>query len=578
MNTDLVSRVQQINPAPPGVAVPDGAWTSEKVLEEVRRRTTVPASAMGSRFKRPWLVVAVAAAATLLLVGGLALLIRPNRTNAPPVIDQLGPDEPSGIIEPIPTPRSTEDIAPGVESGTPATPAGDARWVHLSGDASALPGPGSVALPWPTGFAILERPEVAQTSINQFEVIRPARLWVSPDGGEWRIEPIPAPDDATDVSLTLADGVYWLISANPNRLWRSSDGEAWEEYDTAGLESLSPAGLGAVMWRHTPPVTAGDLTLFHADFVGVFPAQAFGIAPECAERALRIAPGVYQLTGDEECPRGGPVLRFVETETGLQVLDDATGEELGEILGANLSHMEMMTQTDESRLEGLFSVGDGQVTAIEPPWPRAVSVRLMASEGGIYAYVVRYEVDDSFHLSIWRTDDGRSWTDLGPPSFLADEPQTRLRVSDSLTDPLTVAVYDPTSEAGSVADNDFAVRLGLEDTWEVGAGVTWTPAPAGRPDQTSLVRLESGWFATNQLFEEMRIVSGGSFPHREKWWMHVDGTWVSLADLGMEPTGNESGCVHATAIENTTFFLRTDCSNSPSSTREVWVLTFERSG
>ena len=141
--------------------------------------------------RRPWLVVAAAAAAVLILIGGVGLLIRPGaNSDTPPAEEQVEPDQ---SLDP---PRLTDNIPPEVDSGTLTTPAGDARWVHISGDESSVPS--GVALSWPTGFAMFQGPE----------------LWVSPDGVDWHVEPTPASDDAEDVSLTVVDGEYWLISTN----------------------------------------------------------------------------------------------------------------------------------------------------------------------------------------------------------------------------------------------------------------------------------------------------------------------------------------------------------------------------
>ncbi len=454
LGTQLLSYGEHLDEiAPPLTADElDGRSQELELTAEPRRRP------------RPWLVAAAAAAAVLILIGGIGLLTRNGTdTEESPVVDQVEPDES------LETPRLTENIPPGLESGILDTSVGDARWVRLTGDVSSLPR--GEALRWPTGFAIFEGPRL----LVEGGVRHPARLWVSPNGVEWRVEPIPAPDDAEDVSLTLVDGEYWLLSVSPNRLWRSSDGATWDEYDLSALAPPGPAGFNMRIEGHTPPVKAGDLTVLKIQYVGLFPAEAFGIPRQCTERPLRLDLGVYQMTGDEECPQGGPVLRFIETETGLQVLDNVTGEVLGEILEADLTHIETMAETDELRVESLFIIGDGEVTQAEKPWPR-----------------------------ISGSDDG--------------------------------------AEFGVV--------------------------PPGRPDDTHPVRLESGWFATDG--------SIGGPSDGDVWWMHVDGTWISLVDLGMEHP--EPGCiVSATAIETTTFFFGGDCFPWDSDARNVWILSLEPS-
>lgn len=465
MNYDLKDQIRELT---------DFIETSQTQIQGPDVRATaagLTSTVDKTSLRRKGVLIAVSAfVLVLILVGGMAWLV-PLGDNAPPaneptVTTTMVPTE--DAVESLEPPRLTENIPPGLESGILDTSVGDARWVRLTGDVSSLPR--GEALLWPTGFAIFERPQVPV-----FDVRLPARLWVSPDGVEWRVEPIPAPDDAEDVSLTLVDGEYWLLSVNPNRLWRSSDGATWEEYDLSGLAPPGPAGFNMRMEGHTGPVKAGDLTVLYVQYVGLFPAEAFGIPRQCTERPLRLEPGVYQMTGDEECPQGGPVLRFIETETGLQVLDNATGEVLGEILEADLTHIETMAETDELRVESLFIIGDGEVTRAEKPWPR--------SSG---------------------SDDG--------------------------------------AEFGVV--------------------------PPGRPDDTNPVRLESGWFATDG--------SIGGPSDGDAWWMYVDGTWISLVDLGMERP--EPDCiVSATATETTTFFFGGPCFFWDSNARNVWVLSLEPS-
>jgi hypothetical protein len=495
--------------------------------------------------RRPWVVVAAAAAAVLILIGGIGLLTRLGTdSDTPPAEEQVEPDQ---SLDP---PRLTDSIPPELESGTFATPAGDARWVRLNGSESSLPWGTPIA--WPTGFAMIQRPELNYDAFPGFDVVRPARLWVSPDGIEWHVEPTPISDEAESVSLTLVDGEYWLISTNPERMWRSTDGMTWDELDPVGFAPPGPAGLNMHIQSHTSPVSLGDVTILYADFVGWFPAEQFGLPQVCAERPVRVEDGVYRMTGDEQCPQGGPVLHFVEAEAGLQVLDNETGELLGEILGADLSHVEAMAKTDELHIQNLIIIENGEVTQVGTPWEHFYP-RLFASEDWLYAYVQSIE---DLELTVWRSNDGRSWTNLGPPSYLQDTPAIGFHRFWPLENSMAVTTF-VRSENG--AESDVA--------WETTDGVTWIPMPTQPPPGAHVVRLESGWFATDES-------NGGRFGG-DVWSMLIDGTWISLADLGMEHA--EPGCgVEAAAVENTTFFLG-DCGPMQTRERSLWIVSLDPS-
>lgn len=179
------------------------------------------------------------------------------------------------------------------------------------------------------------------------------------------------------------------------------------------------------------------------------------------------------------------------------------------------------------------------------PWEDIVtSVTLFGTADWFYAYVEGYSggQDGSWSMTVWRSSDGRSWTSVEPPSFLngADD-----NTSFSVLSGVLVA---RNSNLPAVA-------------WETSDGITWTPVPEGRPPLTNPVRLESGWFANDG--------SRGGPDDGDAWWMHVDGEWVSLTELGMEHF--ESGCVvGTTAIKATTFFLGGDCF--PTTDPDLWVL------
>ena len=569
MNTDLLLRVQQIDPAPPDDAIPDGLWNAQQVLEELHRRTDTPIPQRPRTYRR-WLIATAVAAAVLVLIGGFGLLTRgQNDTDESPVVNQVEPEE-SPIVDPVepeespivepeePTvdgdgegeaPWSTEDLPQGAESGTLATPLGAASWVRLSSDEGKLPDSGQ-AIPWLSGFVIFQD----------------ARLWISDDGIEWRGEPLPLDPATEDATLTLVDGVYWLMSSDPSGLWRSNDGATWNEYDPTGLLPSGPSGLFWLTY-YTPPVTAGELRLSYATSEANFPFHEYlplliddyepsSDRDEGCRTFRKLESGVFQIVGhqgDQPCPHE-LALRFEKTETGLRVRNNATGTDLGEILGADLSHIEQLTQGGDIFEKRALIIGDSEITPVEVPWTGWVDALFGAREW-IYAYV-----RDQTGMTVWRTSDGRSWTDLGPPGFLEGTTDTNFIGWHPLAGSLVATLSRPDTGIVNCASRGLRC-LELVAAWEATDGITWSPdpRPEGRPDQSHPVRLESGWFANDG---SKRDNSEGD------WWMHVGDTWVSLAELGLDEGRCEG--VFPTAVENTAFFFGRDCP-------DLWILSLNPS-
>ena len=563
MNTELLTRVQQINPATSDDSIPAGVWSAEQVLEKLQHRAVTPVP-LSPRPSRPWLIAAAVAVVVLIVIGGLGVLTRDRGTDVPPVINQPEPTQttspesspttlreatPTTVLESAPTtlpesttettlPRTTIPRNDSSSTGSLSTPQGQAEWTRIPGDGNPRPLYGSEAIEWPSGFAMFHPPNF----------LGPAQLLISDDGTDWRTQPIPLSPTAERASLSLVQGVYWLISTNPNGLWRSTNGLTWEEFDPVLLATPGPTGLDWIGAEHSPPVTVGELTLLHASFTAAFPfAEYAGPNTGACERLVELRPEVFGMVADEgTCP--SPVVRFVETATGLQVIDDSTNAHLGEIDGANLIHIERFVKLDELHEESLLIIGDGEIIQVQVPWEDVFNtVTLLGTTDWFYAYVQSYSggQDGSSSTTVWRSSDGRSWTNHGTPSFLVDAPQ------DDATR------FTALSGVVAATTRDLPIAA-----WETTDGIAWTPVPEGRPPLTNPVRLESGWFANDG--------SRGGPDDGDAWWMHVDGEWVSLTELGMEHL--ESGCVvGTTAIETTTFFLGGDCF--PTTDPDLWFLS-----
>ena len=524
--------------------------------QEGAPRTRPTTGRLQSMFSATKFVVAgviVALFAGFLLVG---VLVQQSAEVAPAAVGSASPEATPS------TPFELPAVIPDdIESGILDTPAGTARWVHLTGGHDTRPSLsfGSQVMEWPTGIAIFHPPGFGEggwmgSSLYAATITQPSRLWTSGNGIDWALEPLPVPADAFDASLSLVDGMYWLVANvwSGDRVWRSADGVTWEEFDPSGLAPPGPSGLE---WHlaYSPPATAGDLTLILRSGSGAIPSDFLGGTSECRDDMRELAAGVYQTIGneDETCP----TLRFEETETGLQVADDATGEDLGMIIGADLGHIEQMRGIEFEGETQILIVGDGEATPVEVPWPAETypDVALYGVEDGVYAYVSDNCCDE---VTVWHTTDGHSWDELGPPSFLEGAPARGFMSYAALPSSLAVSVFD----SGSLV------------AWETIDGIDWSPAPEGRPDGTYPVRLESGWFAND----------GGRFGDPDEGgdelWMYVGDTWVSLAELGMEQSA-EHCVVGKEAVGNTTLFegvFRCLPSRTPSADG-LWILTLDSS-
>lgn len=124
-----------------------------------------------------------------------------------------------------------DEIPEGTDWGIMETPIGQARWVHIGGDETMIPGRIGGLVSTSDGHAVLE---LAST---------PQKLWRSSDLISWTWKPVDI--DAKNGSLNRVDGTYWLNASDPAGLWRSSDLETWQRLD---LDRLSRPGANGHSW------------------------------------------------------------------------------------------------------------------------------------------------------------------------------------------------------------------------------------------------------------------------------------------------------------------------------------------
>jgi hypothetical protein len=190
-------------------------------------------------------------------------------------------------------------------------------------------------------------------------------------------------------------------------------------------------------------------------------------------------------------------------------------------------------------------------TYLNVPWDVDSVVSLFGTSETLFAYVGD---SNSNQISVWRSNDGYRWTESG-----GLHAQLGVPASSSLKLTVLPALGERANE-GSIR-NQVVVVTTPGYGWESTDGVNWTLAPEGLPEGTDLIRLESGWFATDG----------------DVWWMHLGDRWVSLADLGMERTGDGCQIVPRGAGQTTIFFSTGTCTpdSSQQSTADLWIISVD---
>jgi len=471
-------------------------------------RPVQPMTPSPKRTNRGWLVAATAAAVVLVFLGGWALLA--SSSSDAPVSDRVAPTTlvESSSVRQSPWPGLTEDIPDGVESGTLTTSSASARWIYLTSDEFVLPREGPLGINANGEFSVSEAP---------------GHFWYSDGGVEWRREEseIPGPN-APDARVSgegvvakwvpYADGSYarfWMIATDPIEIW-NSEGAFWVEEDLSGLvfpdsdefvwdTEMSPDYDGST-WdtRISQPVTRYG--------------EPFG-RPGATQSILHVW---FAGPGGIGVPQGR---QTAERLILLEAERDGT-------------HRATMTDVPWA------------VTGAEPH-----DVTLFGTSDSVYAYV-RDWVSGQM---VWKSNDGYSWTELEPLGAqlgIARDEMFHLSILPAQQHP---AGEDPIR-------NQLIVATGSDQTWESTDGISWTPAPQGYPTDARLIRLESGWFATDD----------------QAWWMHLGDTWLPLSELGLDLGGQTCLPTPRASGHTTVFFAPSLCSpaNVPMGhTTDLWIIS-----
>ena len=459
-----------------------------------------------------WLVAAAAAVSVLLLIGGFGLLARVMNEpdGAPvandPVVTTTQPaatsttvtdalDEAPTLLEeapveggsetPVGTPWSIEDIPPDAESGAFDTPLGAASWVKLPIDEDTRPLTRCYVLDEDDGYGGCQGPGNVMPWPSGFAMFQGSVSGYSP----------PA------------------MPTIPARFWVSTDGLNWRE------ESLP-----------SDPLARGvSLTLDH---------------------------GVYWLLSEE------PAGLWYTTEGSTWHEIDPTGLAAPGSVGPTWERSYTPPVTageltvtygdfdgDEyprDHEQGLYLISDDDVTRTEVPWPAAVWATLFSTGDWIYAYTDNGQSDDAT-MTVWRTTDGRSWTEIGTPGF----------VEASGLPGKSFGLY-PTLDGRLLAWSHE-----LEGSaWETSDGLNWVPVelpplPSGErsnsdgSNEAFPVLLDTGWFANSGVY--------GGYRDGDTWWMKAGDSWFPLTELDLSGVP-----MWASGVGHITFF---------SNEQAIWVMS-----
>ena len=469
---------------------------------------------------------------------------------------------------PAPTPsRSTgsgrlvqmlpDQLPTDLPGGTIDTPLGKARWVHLTGDPTSLPGPlqptiGPSSLVWFDFGGDMSCPSAGSASLCGTSTA--ARLWTSDDAVSAR----------TEHALPVAGGVagfefegdtYWLTTTDPVTLWRSSDLTTWDQVDVSALVSPGPTGLTWGVELGTPVSSRGVSLLpvtYHAQDLGRlvgFPGRSVFL--EAA------GPGRYAVKEYHSRRDGGDkVIGTVSVETtptGIRFSDDAGGT-IAQLSGVGLAFVEAWASRGSIDEHQLAIVDGSTLTAVTDPGmplndPSGEGPILFPIESGFQAF----QVDTDSTVRTWRSGDGRSWQE--GERLLAPDGQP-MKAQEVNPDWLW-GQHDIT--VTPLADPKAA---GPPHDWRSVDGVNWTAVPPMPNGEDGLVFQVPGG--------SLRLADDGS------WSTSTDGvTWVDVPGLRQAVTkwtpdgaGSDGGSVVGDAL----FFSVDEMEGSRQ--RDLWIIEF----
>ncbi len=450
-------------------------------------------------------------------------------------------------------------IPAGVPNGVIDTPIGSARWAYLHGDPTSLPGPLS-PIPGPSGSLLWfdegDWGPVSCEVSGAIECLARPQLWTSADAISERVE-LPLPVDAASARLAVHDGTYWLVTSGPTSMWRSTDAERWERIDLSALVAPGPdeldweVGLGV-------PVASGESVVVPITYQALDATRLLG-RPDLRSAwpawPQQVAPGLYRIVQEVQDESGGASLVRIEKTTGGLRFSDEAGTEIATLDGVSLDFVDAWASAGAVRDYQVAVVDDGVVTPVSLPGP-SVSDRwdygptVLGTSAGFHAFKVTADRT----IRVWRSDDGRVWTETEPLGDDEGEPRDVgfVYLHPGWGGPAVV-------RAGGQGQDEDTLR-----EWETVDGITWTTVPYADSGGGNPFRFGDRWLSWS---EDMG-----------PWQASIDGLiWEPATELSavISPaTGGTVGWSYglAAVIGETLFYAGgTDYGTRE---RDLWVIEF----
>lgn len=458
-------------------------------------------------------------------------------------------------------PRMLPEVIPAdVEHGSVSTPLGRARWVHLVGDPASLPDPlqpmaGRSGLVWFDWGGTRFVPCEGSTGGRQCEVATAPRLWTSDDALSTRVEH-QLPADVESAGLWQEGDTFWLTTTGPTTLWRSTDLDDWEGFDTSALESPGPSSLA---WDMTLgiPATSGGVTVVPVAYAAQDLGRLVGL-PGTAVHIESAGPGRYKVSEHHLRSEGGDrdagFVSVTQTPTGIRFWHE-DGSAIAEVEGAGLEMVERWAELG-SILEYQLGVLDG--TTIEPVAmpghpaldPSGQGLTIFPVEAGFLGL----QIDADHTVRTWRSTDGRTWVEGDRLHGPDGTPwRTEWVGADWLAGRHEISI-SPMDES----DGDTLPR-----PWTTADGDAWTRGPQPSTGEDGLVfPLSRG---------SLRLADDGS------WWASADGaSWDPVAGLDeamTKSTPDGAGSAGGSTVGDAMFFAVEESEGSQQ--RDLWIVELD---
>jgi hypothetical protein len=247
---------------------------------------------------------------------------------------------------------------------------------------------------------------------------------------------------------------------------------------------------------------------------------------------------------------------MVETEAGLDVVVEETGENLGMIEGAGLDDMDLVVGDDPGEEERLLIVRDGEITSIELPWTIR-GLTLLGTVDFVYAYV---SDPNGGRPSVWRSENGTTWNDLGPVDVPGLSGENSLRF---------VGFADGRLGAWNTATPDEA--------WESVDGINWQQVEFGPLPDDLTTDPDSFYQPILRTTASLWVLDDGV-----GLWIDLGGEWVSLADLDLPQQTQVPLRLGLSGFGNTIYIVANefvlfgiDGVDGGFSTDSLWIVNLE---